>query len=130
MWVIVALVAASVIIAAEGLVIFSVPSTVHVTGIDIVSADNACGLDHATAAGFTANLSQVVGLDFAVTGNATAGGGTAPCSITAVNSATSSFAIRAANVPLSIPANATVTLAVTVACPSAPFSGILTLSLT
>lgn len=102
---------------------------INVTGINIFSSDDTCGLNGETATGFSANTSQAYPITFQITGNNTTNGGTAACSISSVSTSTPGFSITGANVPLQVPVNASPLLSFTVNCPSSAYTGVLTLQI-
>jgi hypothetical protein len=118
------------IVSVIGYLLIPPPPAINVTEIDFQSADDPCGLLNFSYPGFTANASQVLWLGLYVMGNSTAGGGSASCTINSVSSATAGFTLTGADVPLSVPANTNETLQFNVTCPTSPYSGALTLSVT
>jgi len=103
---------------------------INITGVNFFSTDDACGLNGATASGFTANSSQAYPLSFYISGNNTTNGGTAACTINSVSTSTPGFSITGANVPLPVPENESPLLSFTLNCPSSPYSGVLTIEVT
>lgn len=121
-----------VILVLGAISYFAAPSSspIVITGVNIYSPDDVCGLDGATADGFNASTSSSVELTYGISGNNTTGGGTAACTIHSVNTTTPGFSVTGANVPLVIPANATPNLSFTVNTPGSPYTGVLTLVMT
>jgi hypothetical protein len=130
LWIIVGFVVFFLVIAAVGYLLLPSAPAINVTEITFASSDDACGLENSAWEGFTANESQSLYLGFNLTGPANSSGGTLACKITTVNSTTTGFSVSGANVPLTIPANTNETLEFNVTCPSSPFNGALTVSVT
>jgi zinc-ribbon domain len=130
-YVIVGIVVFFVVIAAIGFFLIPAAPAINVSEITFLSTDNACGLANSDWEGFTGNSSQVfyIGFDLNGTANSTSGG-TDACMITTVSAVTAGFSVSGANVPLSIPRNATETLQFNLTCPSSSFNGVLDLSVT
>jgi len=133
--VLIVLVVFVVLILVAGVVsylLIPAPASVEITGVNFQSPDNACGLEGATDTSWyntTTGTSFV--LSYLISGpNATSWNGTLACEISSINTTTAGFSITGANVPLSIPANSTQTLAFTVNPPGSAFTGVLTLVLT
>jgi hypothetical protein len=107
------------------------PVNVIVTGINFDSPDNACGLAGATDYGFNASTNQSLPFTYQISGaNNTTSGGTMACTISGITTSTSGFTITGANVPLSIPANASQLLSFEVNTPALPYTGVLTFVIT
>ncbi|MGA3022761.1 MAG: hypothetical protein ABSE66_08205 [Thermoplasmata archaeon] len=123
-----------VVILVLGVIAFaflptSSPSNVIVTSIYFSSPDNACGTAGLTSNGFNASTGESLGLGIYMYGNSTPGG-TAACAIHSLSATTPGFSITGADVPLSIPPNATRTLSFTVDMPGSAYTGVLTLVVT
>jgi len=131
LWVLVAIVVIFLVIPIAFLSFAPTAPSVVVTGINFQSPDNACGLDGATDYGFNASTSQTVSFTYAIYGpNATSGNGTLACQIMGVATSTPGFSVTGANVPLSIPANATQDLSYNVITPGSSYTGVLTIVVT
>jgi Double zinc ribbon len=130
LWILVGVVVFILVVGVIGYFLIPPAPAINVTEIVFQSADDPCGLANLAYYGFTANTSQVVWLALSVGGNSTSNGGSAPCTISTISSATTGFALTGADVPLSIPANSNETLQFNVTCPSASYNGVLTLSVT
>lgn len=131
LWILVGFVVVLIVVAAVAVLTAppAVTYTVVVTGINIDSSDNVCGLNGATAQGFNASTNQSVSLTYAISGaNNSAGTGTLACNITSVVADTAGFTVSGANTPLKIPANASPLLSFNVETPATPYTGVLTLS--
>ncbi len=122
-----------VVILVLGVVSFlfaPAPPSIQVNAIDVVSADDVCGLDGASANGFTANTTDQVPLSFNITGADATPSGTLGCTIESVTTSTPGFSLLNVTEPLIVPADETVILSFTVQCPSTDFTGTLTLVMT
>jgi hypothetical protein len=105
-------------------------SSVVVTGINFSSPDDACGLDGATDSGFNDTTSDAIQFTYGLSGNSSADGGTAACTIENITTTTPGFSVTGANTPLFIPANSTQDFTFTLNTPSSPYTGVLTLVIT
>jgi len=103
------------------------PPGIQVSGVNLVSPDNVCGLDGASGDGFDANTSDLVPFDYGISGASTATGGSLACTISTVTTTTPGFHVTNASVPLIVPANETVDLTFSLQCPTSDYSGNLTL---
>jgi hypothetical protein len=129
--VIVAIIVAVILVVAIVAVLFVPPGpSIQVTYFYIDSVDNVCDLDGATASGFNASTGDLVAQDFGISGaNATAWTGTLACNITSLTTPTPGFSLTGVDVPLVVPANATVDLTFSVQCPNSDYTGNLTLDM-
>jgi len=100
-------------------------SSVVVTAINLVSSDNACGMNGNTFAGFNTSLGGYEE-DTLTVPNV---GYYPNCTISSVHSRTSGFGISGANVPLTIPYEGIESLSFAIAAPGFPFTGVLTIDL-
>lgn len=130
LWVLVGFVAIFLVIFIIAAFVLVPVAPIRVTGIDYQSPDNVCGLNGATDTGFNASEGQVEPFEYQVSGNSTANGGTAACTISTISAITAGFSISGANVPLVIPINTTEDFFFNVTCPTSPYTGILTIELT
>jgi hypothetical protein len=97
---------------------------VTVTAINIVSSDNACGVNGKTVSGYSAVGGESVQKTLVITN-----GPFFSCTINSVSATTSGFSISGANVPLSIPAGGSESLSFFIGSPNSDYSGVLTLDI-
>ncbi len=133
LWIVVGFVVLILVVSVVGYLALpaSPPLNVIVTGINFDSPDNACGLAGAIDYGFNASTNESLPFTYQISGvNNSAGTGTVACSIAGVSTSTPGFTITGANVPVTIPANATQLLSFNVNTPPDPYTGVLTFVIT
>jgi hypothetical protein len=116
-------VAAVVLLLAASAKLASAATTVHVTGIDLASSDNACGTNDTTAGGFSAPTGTVASYTLTITND-----NTTDCTIFTVSAVTAGFGISGLDTPLLIQSESTGNLTFTLHVPSTAYSGNLTLN--
>ena len=136
--ILIALVVIIVIIVVIAVIAYLLaPPAVTITGVNFQSADNACGLNGGSdptqyneSAGQSFSLSYSILGPSVSYGNASIPNGTAACEIQTLTTTTPGFSISGANVPLSIPVNASQILSFNVNPPGSAYTGVLTIFLT
>lgn len=121
-------IAAIVLIAAGGIVAVTDlgfgPNAVHITQVNLEFLGGRCdGWSNSSVAGISANAGSQVGIPIPLTDSAPSGN----CVAQNVSVEPTSFTVVSANVPLTVGAGGTQTLAVTVGLPHSAYSGPLTI---